>query len=54
MDYVMNNFIRPGLGRANNIWGHAGFQKYFRNTGWMFGGRMILLIIAFFVMKNLK
>jgi O-antigen/teichoic acid export membrane protein len=47
MDYVMNNFIRPGLGRANNIWGHAGFQKYFRNTGWMFGGRIFILAVSF-------
>jgi O-antigen/teichoic acid export membrane protein len=35
--------------RGLEIWNHQGFQRYFRNTGWMFGGRMILLIIAFFV-----
>ena len=43
----MNNFIRPGLGRASYIWGHAGFQKYFRNTGWMFGGRIFILAVSF-------
>jgi O-antigen/teichoic acid export membrane protein len=30
-------------------WQHAGFQKYLRNTGWMFGGRFISLGISFFV-----
>jgi O-antigen/teichoic acid export membrane protein len=30
-------------------WQHAGFQKYLKNTGWMFGGRMFSLIISFFV-----
>ncbi len=30
-------------------WSHAGFQKYFRNTGWMFGGRIFTLAISFFV-----
>jgi O-antigen/teichoic acid export membrane protein len=31
------------------VWGHAGFQKYFRNTGWMFLGRIFTLAISFFV-----
>jgi O-antigen/teichoic acid export membrane protein len=30
-------------------WQHAGFQKYLKNTGWMFGGRFISLGISFFV-----
>jgi hypothetical protein len=30
-------------------WVHAGFQKYLQNTGWMFFGRVFMLIIAFFV-----
>ncbi len=30
-------------------WQHAGFQKYLKNTGWMFGGRFISLTISFFV-----
>lgn len=47
MDYVINNFIKPGIGRANYIWGHAGFQKYFRNTGWMFFGRIFILAVSF-------
>lgn len=34
---------------ALGIWGHAGFQKYFKNTGWMFGGRMFALAISFIV-----
>lgn len=31
------------------IWNHAGFQKYFRNTGWMFLGRIFVLGISFLV-----
>lgn len=30
-------------------WNHAGFQKYLKNTGWMFGGRMFNLCLSFFV-----
>ncbi|NCS98916.1 flippase [Candidatus Parcubacteria bacterium] len=45
----MNNFIRPSLCRANLVWNHAGFQKYFRNTGWMFGGRIFAMTVAFVV-----
>jgi len=57
MDYIMNNFIRPGLGRASEVWGHAGFQKYFRNTGWMFGGRVFALLasllVSVYIARNL-
>jgi O-antigen/teichoic acid export membrane protein len=31
------------------IWNHAGFQKYFKNTGWLFSGRIFSLAISFFV-----
>jgi O-antigen/teichoic acid export membrane protein len=30
-------------------WQHAGFQKYFRNTGWLFTGRAVSLVANFFV-----
>jgi O-antigen/teichoic acid export membrane protein len=30
-------------------WNHAGFQKYLKNTGWMFFGRFFTLGISFFV-----
>ncbi len=30
-------------------WTDAGFQKYFRNTGWLFSGRLFMLGISFFV-----
>lgn len=30
-------------------WHHAGFQKYFKNMGWMFIGRIFILVIAFFL-----
>lgn len=29
-------------------WQHAGFQKYLRNTGWMFFSRVLSMIISFF------
>lgn len=35
--------------RIIEIWRHAGFQKYFRNTGWMFLGQMFVLLTSFFV-----
>ncbi len=31
------------------IWNHAGFQKYLKNTSWMFLGRFFTLGISFFV-----
>ncbi len=31
------------------IWNHAGFQKYFRNTGWMFFGHIFSLAVSFFI-----
>jgi len=30
-------------------WAHAGFQKYFRNIGWAFSGRMFSLLVSFFI-----
>lgn len=32
-----------------DVWKHDGFQKYFRNTGWMFLGRIFSLLVSFFV-----
>jgi O-antigen/teichoic acid export membrane protein len=34
--------------KAKDTWAHEGFQKYFRNTGWMFFGKIIYLISSFF------
>lgn len=28
-------------------WGHAGFQKYFQNLGWMFFGRLTSMVVSF-------
>lgn len=39
----METIINNGLSRAKYIWGHAGFQKYFRNTGWMFLGQATMI-----------
>jgi len=30
-------------------WANAGFQKYFRNMGWAFAGRMFSLLMSFFI-----
>jgi len=29
-------------------WAHAGFQKYFQNTGWMFAAQIFSMVISFF------
>ena len=34
---------------AKEKWAHAGFQKYFRNTSWLFMARFCTLAISFFV-----
>lgn len=31
------------------ILSHEGFRRYFSNTGWMFGGQMFSLLVAFFI-----
>lgn len=36
------------IDKAKGLWAHAGFQKYFQNTGWMFLGRIFGLFISFF------
>ena len=28
-------------------WLHVGFQRYFRNTGWMFASRILCMVMAF-------
>jgi len=35
------------LNYINQVWNHAGFQKYFRNTGWMFGARVTSFFTSF-------
>lgn len=35
--------------QINEKWNHVGFQKYLKNTGWMFFGRFFTLSISFFV-----
>lgn len=35
--------------RIQGVWSHQGFQKYFRNTGWMFFGKVISIILSFLV-----
>lgn len=37
------------LGYIREKWQHEGFQKYLRNTGWMFLGRVFTLGVSFFV-----
>jgi O-antigen/teichoic acid export membrane protein len=36
------------LNYINNIWAHQGFQKYFKNTGWMLTARIISFATSFF------
>lgn len=37
------------LTSIQNTWQHAGFQKYFRNIGWLFFSRILSMLIAFFI-----
>lgn len=45
------------INRIKEKWQHEGFQKYFRNTGWMFIGKVASMIIAFiataYIARNL-
>ncbi len=38
--------IKPGI---FGIWDHVGFQRYFKNTGWLFFGRIFSLAVSFFI-----
>lgn len=49
MDYLNKTFIFPSINKLFNIWNHNGFQKYLKNTGWMFFGRVFLLLVSFSV-----
>lgn len=43
-------YIFPTLTqKIKEKWLHVGFQKYFRNTSWMFLGRIFTLVISFIV-----
>jgi O-antigen/teichoic acid export membrane protein len=35
--------------KIKEIWSHVGFQKYLKNTGWMFFGRVFVLFLSFFI-----
>jgi len=35
--------------RINEIWAHAGFQRYFRNTGWLFAFRIASMVVSFLI-----
>lgn len=35
--------------KIKDIWNNTGFQRYFKNTGWMFFGQMFSLLASFFV-----
>lgn len=38
---------RFSLGYIKEKWNHAGFRKYFKNTGWMFAGQSVMVISLF-------
>lgn len=45
------------IDKAMGVWNHAGFQKYFQNTGWMFLGKIASMAISFiatsYIARNL-
>jgi O-antigen/teichoic acid export membrane protein len=38
----LSNFLKQ-------IWAHSGFQRYLKNTGWLFGGQMLRMILGLLV-----
>lgn len=50
MNYFSSSYIREK-------WGHSGFRKYFQNTAWMFGSRILSMGISFlatiYIARNL-
>jgi O-antigen/teichoic acid export membrane protein len=40
MNYISSSYIKEK-------WQHTGFQKYFRNTGWMFIGQSVMILSLF-------
>ncbi len=54
---LKREYMKNTLFRIKEKWGEAGFQKYFRNTGWMFFGKILSLIISFaataYIARNL-
>jgi len=43
----MDSKIQKLKNRLIEIWNHTGFQRYFRNTGWMFLGKIGSLAVSF-------
>jgi O-antigen/teichoic acid export membrane protein len=46
---LLPNTIRSYIPYIKEKWQHAGFQKYLKNTGWMFAGRIFSMILSFIV-----
>jgi len=40
--------LRDMYYRFNNIWRHSGFQKYFKNTSWLFLSKFATMVFSFF------
>jgi O-antigen/teichoic acid export membrane protein len=47
----------PLVTTLRTVWNHAGFQKYFQNTSWLLGSKIVSLVISFlttiFIARNL-
>lgn len=35
------------LNYIKEMWAHTGFQKYFKSTGWLFGSKVLCMVISF-------
>lgn len=46
---LKREYMNKLIYKIKEKWSEAGFQKYFRNTGWMFGARVFTLLINLFV-----
>lgn len=49
LDNIFNQLEKITPAKHRWIFGHEGFRRYFANTGWMFAGQVIFLILSFFI-----
>lgn len=49
LDKIFSKIERFVPAKWRWVLSHEGFKRYFANTGWMFGGQMFSLVVAFFV-----
>jgi O-antigen/teichoic acid export membrane protein len=49
LDKIFSKIERFVPAKWRWVLSHGGFKRYFANTGWMFGGQMLTLLLSFFI-----